>query len=226
MKTFNQDSNPSPQEFFDVLSKLLSSRRKGGKFSVHFEFSLSEHENNGVSSTSEVVHNQPSEEEKEEEEQELPDEKACNSSNVFRKCYSLCPQSGKPNTKPISFMLLRNAVRKHCLPFIKQKCHWFCLWRVLSDLKLLKTGCQQSKFIALMQEWFPLDGQTNCCSKNCLHVYMPTYLGRFPWREWEEEKYLNDIQTRKKAKTEAFSEFREICTLMDAGLRKHFVELL
>ena len=226
MKTLSLASEPSLQEIIDVLSKLFSASPKGGKVSVHLELQLPEQENSGDSSTTDVSHEKVTEEEEEEGEQELPDVSGCNTFNVFKSRYIHHSQSGKQNIKPISFKLLHNVIATHCLPLIKQKSHWFCLWRVLIDLKLLRADCKQSKFTAQMQEWFPLSGQTNRCTKDSLYVYMPTHLGRYPWREWNEEKYLSDICTRKKAKSEAFDEFKQICILMDASLTKHFIEIL
>ena len=143
-----------------------------------------------------------SEQEAVEAEQEV-----ANTSRIFKNNY---------DGKRIDFNHLRSTIENGCLPLISKKNHWFCLWRVLTDLGLFNGECQQTKFSMQMMEWFP--EHHPACTKDSMHVYMTTHLRHVPHRLWNKAKYAEDTMVNRKITAGAFGTFKRICEEMEVVL--------
>ena len=143
-----------------------------------------------------------SEKETEEVEQDI-----ANTSRIFKNNY---------DGKRIDFNHLRTAIENGCLPLIKKKNQWFCLWRVLTDLGLLINQCPQTKFSMQMMEWFP--EHHPACTKDSMHVYMTTHLRNVSYKNWNKAKYAEDTMVNRKITVGAFGTFKKICEEMEAAL--------
>lgn len=146
---------------------------------------------------------------KKEAEQETKEVKPdiMNSQRIFKKNY---------DGKRIDFNHLKTSIENGCLPLIKRKNQWFCLWRVLTDLGLFDGDTPQTKFSVQMTEWFP--EHHPACTKDCMHVYMTTHLRKAAYKNWNKTKYAEDTMSNRKITPGAFATFKTICEEMEAAL--------
>lgn len=120
------------------------------------------------------------------------------------------------NSKKVNLQLLYEIIQNECLPKIQTNYHWFCLWRVLKDLKLVIKKMTQKAFLSQMKKWY----ESKPCTYEALHIYAPTHLGQEEWRKWDFERYKKSIDNKPRANIESFEEFRCICRDMERALMK------
>lgn len=109
---------------------------------------------------------------------------------------------------------LKEIIRSHFIPAMKRKNQWLCVWRVLKDTDIFNKGVTIEQFTKLMTYWFPTQ-----FSKEDLHVYGSTYLGKIRREKWEKKKYEEDIKSHKKASPKAFNTFNALCAEFEEILR-------
>lgn len=93
---------------------------------------------------------------------------------VFKTKYSRFPDSKK--LVKVNLRSLHKIIKEHCLIYIEEEQYWFCLWKVLKELGLLRSKVAGEKFVALMNEWYP--DHHHPCSGSGIHDYRPSYLGK------------------------------------------------
>lgn len=116
---------------------------------------------------------------------------------------------------------LKKVIQNKFIPKFKIKNRWLCAWRVLKDTHILIDIATIDHFMELMVHWFP-----SKFNKEDLKYYKDTYLAKVPRKEWNEEKYKEDIITHRRASKKAIvffgalcSELEEILKTMKLGIR-------
>ena len=140
---------------------------------------------------------------------------------IFRERYSLYPLTDGYNRYAVNVDLLHTVIQKECLPYIKHSYHWFCLWRVLKDLKLMNSDATQKDFLIQMHKWYP----DECPSENnasVFHDFGPTtYLAKTAWKEWKEAAFLENASFNLKRRgLKGLKDLTERCEKMAAPLKK------
>ena len=138
------------------------------------------------------------------------------SHGVFKTEYSRFPNLKKPVR--VNLCSLHKHIKEHCLVHIEEEQFWFCLWKVLKDLGLLRNKVTHVNFVALMNAWYP--DHHHPCSGGGLHVYCPSYLGKTPMTDWKYNEFEEEkrCKNRMKVKLFKFEPFRNACLNMKKAL--------
>ena len=140
---------------------------------------------------------------------------------IFKERYSRYPLTDGNNKYAVNTDLLYTVIQKECLPYIKHAYHWFCLWCVLTDLKLMKNSASQKDFLVQMHEWYP-DDCPPADKASVFHDFGPsTYLAKTAWKEWQEAAFKENASSNLKRRgLKGLKDLTERCEKMAVPLKK------
>ena len=109
---------------------------------------------------------------------------------------------------------LKKVIQTKFIPKLKKRNQWFCVWRVMKDAHILVNAATIKHFTGLIMQWFPKN-----FAKDDLKYYKDTYLAKVARKNWNEEKYIEDIKTHPKASPSALNNFDKLCLELEGILK-------